>query len=75
MLRRVLCGHGVVDVGRAVEALFNRYRNRALLWPSDVDYAGLPSLIGRFKGSGTWQVRLIEIFPTIGVIGVNQPDS
>eukprot|EP00966_Prymnesium_polylepis_P268912 6212536-Prymnesium_polylepis.1 len=28
----------------------------ALFWPSDVDYAGLPSLItliGRFKGSGS----------------------
>ena len=28
MLRRVLCGHGVVDVGRAVGVLFNRNRNR-----------------------------------------------
>eukprot|EP00966_Prymnesium_polylepis_P296705 6854591-Prymnesium_polylepis.1 len=28
MLRRVLCGHGVVDVNRAVGVLFNRNRNR-----------------------------------------------
>ena len=28
MLRRVLCGHGAVDVGRAVGVLFNRNRNR-----------------------------------------------
>ena len=29
MLRRVLCGHGAVDVGRAVGVLFNRnHRNR-----------------------------------------------
>eukprot|EP00966_Prymnesium_polylepis_P254233 5875262-Prymnesium_polylepis.1 len=28
MLRRVLCGHGVVDVGRAVGVLFNRNRSR-----------------------------------------------
>jgi hypothetical protein len=28
MLRRILCGHGVVDVGRAVRVLFNRNRNR-----------------------------------------------
>eukprot|EP00966_Prymnesium_polylepis_P155815 3599914-Prymnesium_polylepis.1 len=30
MLRRVLCGHGTVDVGRAVGVLLNRSRNRAL---------------------------------------------
>jgi hypothetical protein len=29
MLRRVLCGNGAVDVGRAVGVLFNRNRNRA----------------------------------------------
>eukprot|EP00966_Prymnesium_polylepis_P168698 3900984-Prymnesium_polylepis.1 len=28
MLRRVLCGHGAVDVGRAVAVLLNRNRNR-----------------------------------------------
>ena len=28
MLRRVLCGHGAVDVGRAVGVLLNRNRNR-----------------------------------------------
>ena len=27
MLRRVLCGHGAVDVGRAVGVLLNRNRN------------------------------------------------
>ena len=31
MLRRVLCGHGAVDVGRAVGVLFNRNRNRQQL--------------------------------------------
>ena len=30
MLRRVLCGHGAVDVGRAVGVLFNRNRNRTI---------------------------------------------
>ena len=34
MLRRVLCGHGAVDVGRAVGVLFNRNRNRNRNRPS-----------------------------------------